>query len=152
MQYSEKYIKALCVGMFVCVFALVCKFNTILLAVYFLLAFVDFPRGVIPSPFAFRQHYQGNSPMDRWEVRLEQGKDPFTHLRMTVLTPSTLTAFIGITSSYRGDMVSAPLQPEHLTAVIYDLALLPFFSQHFKPQHNHLQVRYCSLYLVCVAI
>lgn len=45
---------------------------------------------------------------------------------MTVLTPQPLTAFIGITGSYQGDIVSATLQPlrqsEPLTAVIYDLA------------------------------
>lgn len=47
----------------------------------------------------------------------------------------TVTAFIGITGSCQGEIVSATLQPllqsEHLTAVIYDLVVLyrpVFFS------------------------
>lgn len=40
----------------------------------------------------------------------------------------TVTAFIGITGSCQGEIVSATLQPllqsEHLTAIIYDLVVL----------------------------
>lgn len=57
-----------------------------------------------------------------------------------------VTAFIGITGSCQGEIVSATLQPlrqsEHLTAVIYDLVLYcpVFFSlvQHLKRQHTRM--------------
>lgn len=148
VQYSEKYVKALCVGMFVCVVALVCKFNTILLEVYFLLAFVDFPRCVIPSPFAFRQHRQGNSPMDRWEVH-RAGERPIHTFTDDCAHPLHLNSLYWHYWQLprRHGFSSITAWTPHCCYLGPRLTLLPF-----KPQHNHLQVRYCSLYLVCVAI
>ncbi len=66
----------------------------------------------------------------------------------------------GITGSYRGDIVLAPLQPlgwcEHLTAVIYDLTLLYcpvfFLSATLKTSAELHVAQHCSLFLVCLAI
>lgn len=89
-------------------------------------------KGMIITPLPFIHITRGTHPWidGKSDLSMERPIHTFTD---DCVHPSTITAFIGITGSYQGDIVSATLQPlrqsEHLTAVIYDLAVLycPFF-------------------------